>query len=81
MRLAFLIYRKNYYRLLAPAVDAALARGWDVECWHDWSHPRRGGKASEFPDAAPSATARLAWAHTWARPTSPRSGAPSRRTR
>jgi hypothetical protein len=54
MRLAFLIYRKNYYRLLAPAVDAALARGWDVECWHDWSHPRRGGKASEFPDAAPA---------------------------
>src|SRR6266849_4793881 len=54
MRLAFLIYRKNYYRLLAPAVDAALGRGWDVECCHDWSHPRRGGKASEFPDAAPA---------------------------
>ncbi len=53
MRLAFLILRKNYYRLLAPAVDAALARGWDVQCWHDWSHPRRGGKASEFPDGAP----------------------------
>jgi hypothetical protein len=54
MRLAFLILRKNYYRLLAPVVDAALARGWEVECWHDWSHPRRGGKSSEFPNAVPS---------------------------
>ncbi len=54
MRIAFLILRKNYYRLLAPAVDAALARGWDVQCWHDWSHPRRGGKSYEFPDAPPA---------------------------
>ncbi|HYB70256.1 MAG TPA: hypothetical protein VEH80_06290 [Candidatus Bathyarchaeia archaeon] len=53
MRLAVLILRKNYYRLLAPVVDAALARRWDVECWHDWSHPRRGGKSYEFPDAVP----------------------------
>jgi hypothetical protein len=54
MRLAFLINRKNYYRVLGPAVDAALARGWDVECWHDWSQPRRGAKASEFPDVVPA---------------------------
>jgi hypothetical protein len=51
MRVAILILRKNYYRLLAPVVEEALRRGWQVDCWHDWSHPRRGGKASEFPDA------------------------------
>ncbi len=54
MRVAFLIHRKNYYRLLAPVVEEALRRSHRVECWHDWSHPRRGGKAYEFPDAAPA---------------------------
>lgn len=53
MRIAFLILRKNYYRLLAPVVEEALRRGWQVECWHDWSQPRTGTKASEFPDEAP----------------------------
>jgi len=53
MRVAFIIYRKNHYRCLAPAVEEAMARGWSAECWHDWSHPRRGGKASEFPDTVP----------------------------
>lgn len=53
IRIAFPILRKNYYRLLAPVVEAALRRGWQVECWHDWGHPRRGGKASEFPDSVP----------------------------
>lgn len=53
MRLALLILRKNYYRLLGPVVEEALRRGHDVECWHDWSGPRRGGKSSEFPDTAP----------------------------
>lgn len=33
MRLGFLMQRRNYYRLLGPVVDHALARGWDVECW------------------------------------------------
>ena len=54
MRIAFLIGRKNYYRLLAPVVDEALRRGWQVECWHDWSQPRTGMKSSEFPDSAPA---------------------------
>jgi hypothetical protein len=54
MRIAVLIRRKNYYRLLGPVVEEALARGHAVECWHDWSGPRRGGKASEFPDTAPA---------------------------
>lgn len=53
MRIAFLIQRKNYYRLLGPVVEEALRRGHRAECWHDWSHPRRG-KASEFPDAVPA---------------------------
>jgi hypothetical protein len=54
MRIAFVIRRKNYYRLLGPAVEEALRRGWRVDCWHDWSQPRRGAKGSEFPDAAPA---------------------------
>lgn len=53
MRIAFLIHRKNYYRLLAPVIDEALRRGHQVDCWHDWSHPRSGGKSYEFPDSAP----------------------------
>ena len=53
MRLGVLILRKNYYRLLGPVVEEALRRGYDVECWHDWSGPRRGAKSSEFPDTAP----------------------------
>ena len=53
MRLGVLILRKNYYRLLGPVVEEALRRGYDVECRHDWSGPRRGGKSSEFPDTAP----------------------------
>jgi len=53
MRIAVLIRRKNYYRLLGPVVEEAVARGHAVDCWHDWSGPRRGAKGSEFPDAAP----------------------------
>ncbi len=56
-RIAFPIHRKNYYRLLGPVVDEALRRGWRAECWHDWGHARRGGKASEFPDVVPPAMA------------------------
>jgi hypothetical protein len=54
MRIAFIIHRKNYYRLLGPAVEEAQRRGWRVECWHDWSQPRSGAKGSEFPDSAPT---------------------------
>ncbi len=59
MRLAFLIQRKNYYRLLGPVVEEALRRDYRVDCWHDWSQPRRGGKRSEFPDAVPAFQAGL----------------------
>jgi hypothetical protein len=57
MRIAFIIRRKNYYRLIGPAVEEGLRRGWRVECWHDWSQPRGGAKGSEFPDAAPGMAA------------------------
>src|SRR5262245_22068413 len=52
MRLAILIHRKNYYRLLGPVVDEALRRGHVVECWHDWGGARDSVK--EFPDVAPA---------------------------
>jgi hypothetical protein len=35
MKAAFVIERVPHYRLFSPIIDAALARGWDVECWHD----------------------------------------------
>ena len=54
LRLVFVVERKNYYRVMGPVVDAALRRGWTVECWHDWAQPRWGTKASEFPDAVPT---------------------------
>ncbi len=54
MKVAFLIERKNYYRLLGSIADGALARGWQTECWHDWSQPRRGSKGLEFPDTMPA---------------------------
>jgi len=54
IRLVFVVWRKNFYRVIGPVVDAALRRGWDVECWHDWAQPRWGTKESEFPDAIPA---------------------------
>lgn len=56
MRVAFVVERKNYYRLLGPVVDAALARGWEVVCFHDYAQPRSGMKGYEFPsvDAVPA---------------------------
>jgi hypothetical protein len=50
MRIAFLIERRNFYRLFGPIVDRALERGWDTECWHDCGQPRSGPKGSQFPD-------------------------------
>ena len=54
LRVAFIVERKNYYRVFGPVVDAALRRGWAIECWHDWAQPRWGTKASEFPDTVPT---------------------------
>ena len=54
VRLVFIVERKNYYRVFGTVVDAALRRGWVVECWHDLAQPKWGTKASEFPDAVPA---------------------------
>src|SRR5262249_44235124 len=54
MRLAFLIVRKNYYRLLGPVVEEALARGHAVECWHDVSAPLAWEKGAQSPGAPPA---------------------------
>ena len=55
MKLALLIPRDAQYKLLGPVIEAALARGWDVECWHDYSQDRGGLKGYQFPsiDAVP----------------------------
>lgn len=55
MRVAFLIERASYYRLLGPIIDEALRQGWTTECWHDYSHARVGHKGYLFPhiEAAP----------------------------
>ena len=37
MRLVFPIYRFNWYRTVAPVIDEALRRGFEVECWHNVS--------------------------------------------
>lgn len=49
MKIAFLIPRDAQYRLLAPVIEAALQRGWTVECWHDYSQLTGGHKAYLFP--------------------------------
>ena len=54
MRVGFLIEKWNYYRLFGPIVERALARGHEVECWHDLPQLRTGPKATKLPDTMPS---------------------------
>ena len=54
MRLAFLIQRRNYYRLLGPVVERALARGWDTECWEAGEEALKGRPAREQREALPA---------------------------
>lgn len=54
MTVVFLIERRSYYRLFGPIIDRALERGWQIECWHDWSQPRTGHKGYDFPDPMPT---------------------------
>lgn len=35
MRIAFNISRMNWYRVMSSAIDEALRRGYEVECWHN----------------------------------------------
>src|SRR5262249_26638354 len=53
MRLAFVIERQNYYRLLGPVIDRALARGWEVDCWQPAEEALKGSPALERRDAGP----------------------------
>jgi hypothetical protein len=46
MRIAFNIRRANWYRVLAPVVDAAMERGYYVECWHDVGNPHLNENAA-----------------------------------
>jgi len=46
--IAFIIVRMNWYRPFASLIDAALKRGWRVECWHDISTPMPG-RPMDFP--------------------------------
>ena len=52
MKLAFIIERRSYYRLLGPIIDEALAQGLEVECWHNYGHPQTGLKGYQFPSIA-----------------------------
>ncbi len=56
MTIAFLIMRSPEYRVYAPVIEAALARGWNVECWHDHGQLQTGLKAYQFPatDSVPA---------------------------
>lgn len=49
MKIAVLIPRDAQYKVFGPVIDAALARGWEVECWHDYSQLRDGPKGYQFP--------------------------------
>lgn len=42
MKIAFPIFRFNWYRTVAPVVDEALKRGHSVECWHNTSSENTG---------------------------------------
>lgn len=54
MKVAFLIQRRNYYRLLGPVVERALARGWDTECWEAGDEALKGRRAREQREAPPA---------------------------
>jgi hypothetical protein len=55
VKAAILISRTTEYKLFAPIVEAALARGWEVQCWHNYGEARTGAKGYQFPsvDAVP----------------------------
>jgi hypothetical protein len=54
MRIAFLIQRRNYYRLLGPVIERALARGWQTECWEAGAEALKGRPALERREALPA---------------------------
>jgi hypothetical protein len=53
LKVAFLMQRRNYYRVLGPVVDRALALGWDTECWDVDRETFKGSRAFERRVALP----------------------------
>ncbi|MCG2689967.1 hypothetical protein L6252_01675, partial [Candidatus Parcubacteria bacterium] len=49
MKIAFLVSRNIFYKYFAPIINEALKRGHPVFCFHDYSQPRKGKKAYQFP--------------------------------
>jgi len=45
MKLAFIVERNAHFKLYAPVIEAALQRGWEVECWLRLAKHSRGLKA------------------------------------
>lgn len=48
-KIAFIILRMNFYRLLSPLINEALKQGWEVECWHEVLEIK-GAYAKEIPN-------------------------------
>src|SRR5204862_5176992 len=51
VKIAVVVSRTPQYRLYAPIIEAALARGCSVECWHDHEQLQTGLKGYQFPSA------------------------------
>jgi len=49
MKVAFLIERNIYFRIFGPVIDKALEKGHEVFCLHNYSQPKTGSKAYQFP--------------------------------
>jgi hypothetical protein len=45
MKLAFIVGRTNYFKFYGPLIEAALQRGWEVECWLRLAKGSKGPKA------------------------------------
>ncbi len=55
-KLAFIVERTNYFKLYASIIEAALQRGWEVECWLRQAKDSKGQKAYLNPtlDSVPT---------------------------
>lgn len=51
MKIAFIVYRKSYYRFFVPLIQEGLNRGYEIECWHVYGRQKKSGiKSYTFPD-------------------------------
>jgi hypothetical protein len=49
VNLAFIVGRNIYFKFYAPVIEAALQRGWEVECWLRLAKSSKGPKAYQHP--------------------------------